>query len=745
LLLQSAQNRLEVARMMAEWGQLEMLSGRVLRQATGQGSDLERIVENFERVPYEETRTFYETWFRPNNSALVLIGDITGDQAVPLVEQYFGAWEPAPIPVLEEIDIPLPQARMQYETEGAGPPLVRVSWPLPPASSPEYFAFAGLEDTLSGPDGVLAMALRDHTFGGGAWLGHERDFNVEVAVLETQSLPDTEEMAMGAIRSVAEDRMPDEVWPRVLASAELARHRWARNSGALMHLISDSFLEHRPWATVAATLSAPPPTRAEVVAAARSLLQRGHVVGYKQPGKPWTLDAPDLPATRLPTSFGKHSPFLRALLDAPSTPLEPRFLVAGSHYEVTTHGAARVITTKSDGPVFRLEWVWPIGVAEDPWICEAVQARVVQVPIPGADVDYYCTNEDTSIDIAAPVARFDEIMPALVAWMHDAELPDRQVRDLLDRTLQWRTDARTDPMVRALATHNFALRGEHAFNAHIADDATLRRRGPATLPESWKAVQAYDPDILYVGPSPERLRELLPTPTGRTKGGLTPRTFRTLSRPTVFVLHDPEREQASVRAAIPWIASSPRDALAAALHAEAVLETTMTGGPPDLDPEYPSYDVRWSPAAPIAIGIGYACPNQEVPLALRTAIDGIRRRMPQAEFAAARDRLEIAFRADRTALPYVPELVRAWGPGADDPRVAQWLALPSLSYRDLQRYYDGIAASEPILSVVGDLDKLDMAALRELGEVVVVELDEVLRDPGLFEIGWNEPPLMMGE
>ena len=93
----------------------------------------------------------------------------------------------------------------------------------------------------------------------------------------------------------------------------------------------------------------------------------------------------------------------------------------------------------------------------------------------------------------------------------------------------------------------------------------------------------------------------------------------------------------------------------------------------------------------------------------------------------------------------MPELVRVWGAGADDPRVAQWLALPSLSYADLQHYYDAVLAAEPLLSVVADLDSLDLAALREIGDVVVVDIEDVMRDPALFEVGWDDPPLMMDD
>ena len=33
----------------------------------------------------------------------------------------------------------------------------------------------------------------------------------------------------------------------------------------------------------------------------------------------------------------------------------------------------------------------------------------------------------------------------------------------------------------------------------------------------------------------------------------------------------------------------------------------------------------------------------------------------------------------------------------------------------------------------------------ELGEVVVVDLEDAMRDPALFEVGWSGPPMMMDE
>ena len=77
-----------------------------------------------------------------------------------------------------------------------------------------------------------------------------------------------------------------------------------------------------------------------------------------------SVPRPVLPTVHVPERYGR-SAMVRALVDAPVAPPEPRFLVAGSHYRVHPRGTRRVITSVAPGPLASASWVIPRGVDDD--------------------------------------------------------------------------------------------------------------------------------------------------------------------------------------------------------------------------------------------------------------------------------------------------------------------------------------------------------------------------------------------
>jgi hypothetical protein len=195
-------------------------------------------------------------------------------------------------------------------------------------------------------------------------------------------------------------------------------------------------------------------------------------------------------------------------------------------------------------------------------------------------------------------------------------------------------------------------------------------------------------------------------------------------------------DRASVRVAMPWITTDVRDVLAAEIHADAV---AMAGwaGPGQLQPVWPGWN-WWLPEHPLAIDLGYRASAADVPLALRTALDVMGTRVSAEEFARVHRRVEVSFRAERLTEHRVAERVRIWGSSTTDPRVAEWLALPALSPADMQRWYERTATVVPIVSIVGDANAIDLAAIREHGDVVrfeLADLDDLIRDEQMTDAG----------
>jgi hypothetical protein len=616
---------------------------------------------------------------------------------------------------------------VRQEIEDGGAPAVFMSWPLPSTDSSEYSALVALADALNRHDG-LGSALRKTTAESWWSVSAYRSLDVRANALPNQSLADVEQEVLRALRAIADDALPEDAWRPALARAELARLQWARTAEALTRTIAWSFIDRRSWRAVAAELMEPP-SRPGLVAAAKSLLARSRVVVHKRPGDTWHVPVPALPGQRVPERYGRQSPFVRALVDAPVAPPEPRFLVAGSHYDVGTRGTGRVITTDHEGPLAFASWVYPVGVDADPWVCDAVKARVRAVRIPGIDFDSYCAPDFVWVDLVASAALFDREAAFAFDWLERGMPSETEIAESIERRLQLRESRRVSAVWREPFFHNWALRGEHGIDAKMPSDDELRRRGPQELPASLRRLSAHAADLLYVGPSAARIREMAPPSRGTPAAPRTAAKIRTIARDSVFLLHDPSREGAEIRVALPWPDLDPRTSLAAQIHALTVSDG-VASGPPTLAPRFGG-GVWWA-THPLATRASYAASDAEVELAIETAIGLLRRQVSADEFAAAKRKLEVGFRAERTLVHRVPEAVWLWETPGTDPRVAQWLALPSLEHEDMRNYYGAIAKAPIYVSIIANADELDLTALERFGElrrVELRELDALLRDP----------------
>jgi predicted Zn-dependent peptidase len=722
-------------------GGMDMLH-QALGEATGLHHDRDKAIALLERVPLADARALHETLWRPNNAAIVLVGDISPAEAIALAEQSFGAWEPAPIPVPEVVDRRLPGGRVEIEIEDAGPPSLEIAWPMPPQNTAEHHALVTLARALGGRKGLLGALTREKTGGWGVHAGDHRDFNVFLMLAPGQSAKEGEQIAIDALTQIAEDRVPDDAWHDALAEAQFEQLAWARGPGTLMLQIADTFLAHRPWTTGPGSPAAPPPTRAEVVEAAKVLLARDRVVLHKRTGKPLRFETPSLPNLSRVPGAPAHGQFVRDLLATPTTPTEPRFLVEGSHFEQRERGAGRVITVKTDSPLFHLAWVYPVGTSEDPWACDALRGRMRLAPITGAQIDVFCTTTDTRYEIVAAADRFAEVMPPLVKWFGEGTLERAEAQELAGTFADMRVEIREQPFLHATAAEFFGLLGESALNVQLPNDAELRKHGGAEMIAGFERMRGYAVDVLYAGPDPDALHAMLPAQSGETKGGPYERRYRETEGPEILLIESPQPD-VSVRASLPWLADSPRTQLAAAMHRELARDAEHAAPLPP-DPDGLGYSVGFSPGPPIAIGIGFHVPPADVPKAIETALSALRARPNRTTFAAAHDRLETAFRVHRTAPAKITDLVYSWGRDATDPRVAQWLALPSLSYDDVMAYYEAIDRLTPVVVVAGDVSSIDTAALERFGKIVRVDPTVVIRDPMISGFG-RDMPLLIDE
>lgn len=106
-------------------------------------------LEDLEAATVEDSREFFDSFYRPNNAVVVVAGDIEYDRTLAMIERLFG-----PIPRGEPVVLPdISEPRQTAEKFRAKPdplaprPAYSVAWHVPDRGTPEWFAM-GLLDLI---------------------------------------------------------------------------------------------------------------------------------------------------------------------------------------------------------------------------------------------------------------------------------------------------------------------------------------------------------------------------------------------------------------------------------------------------------------------------------------------------------------------------------------------------------------------------------------------------------------------
>ncbi|MEK6768264.1 MAG: pitrilysin family protein [Gemmatimonadota bacterium] len=111
------------------------------------GTEVSTAALNRDRVAQ-----FYQTYYRPNNARLLIVGDITMSEARRLATEKFGAWARAEVPLLPLATAPAPARRTVYlvDKPGAAQSVIRIGHVGVPRSTPDYAALQVLNTILGG-------------------------------------------------------------------------------------------------------------------------------------------------------------------------------------------------------------------------------------------------------------------------------------------------------------------------------------------------------------------------------------------------------------------------------------------------------------------------------------------------------------------------------------------------------------------------------------------------------------------
>lgn len=141
----------------------------------------------------DDVRKFYETFYRPNNSSLVVVGDVKPDEVVAKLEKALAGWKSAHVPAVEVTAAPVAREHsMIYlvDRPGSVQSVINIGQIGVPRSSPDYFPLLVMNRILGGASSArINLNLREdkgYTYGANSAFDFRRGAGVFIASAPVQ-------------------------------------------------------------------------------------------------------------------------------------------------------------------------------------------------------------------------------------------------------------------------------------------------------------------------------------------------------------------------------------------------------------------------------------------------------------------------------------------------------------------------------------------------------------------------------
>jgi zinc protease len=119
-------------------------------------------LKDLDAANLDDVKSFFKTFYSPNNAALVVTGDFDTEQAKAWIKQYFGNIPSSDLPPKVDLTEPRQEKEQRFSKDDklATKPALAFAYHMPDRNTPEYYAMGLLDQILlQGHDSRLYQAL----------------------------------------------------------------------------------------------------------------------------------------------------------------------------------------------------------------------------------------------------------------------------------------------------------------------------------------------------------------------------------------------------------------------------------------------------------------------------------------------------------------------------------------------------------------------------------------------------------
>lgn len=722
-------------------------------------------VEQLQNPSISEIENYYRARYVPGNMAILLAGDFDPDQAIKLIDKRFGGFEAKDFkdyepPVEDEISSPIVKTVYGPSDEN-----VTFAYRAGGNSTKDANLLTVIEYILSnGSAGLIDLNLNQSqkVIDAYCYTITANDYSVITfggKPRQGQTLEDVRDLLMSQIDLVKKGEFADWLIPAVVRNFKVSQIRsFDKNSNRIATMLN-SFVSGIPWENYIFnidTLSRI--SKEEVVDFANRLFRDNYVIVYKKIGEdPNVVKIQKPPITPVKVNRDVQSEFAGEIMDMPASEVQPEFVDFSSEItELKTESGIPVYYVQNkDNALFSLNIVADAGTAND----RRLQVASNFLDYTGAgdltpeklreQIYKLAVNRSNSVSLYRTSASlsglddsFEEALELFEKIYNEPTGNEQSLEKMVDDILKNReNDKLSKDAILWSGMFSYAKYGKLNPFTNRLTESELRKLSYTEILEIIKSQFSYPQRIYYYGPKPgNELLELL------NRYHKTPSPLRSPEKPVDYKEADTKGGEVLVvnydmqQAEIVFLSRgdvySEKDAPVVSLFNEYFGGNMSSIVFQELRESkalaYATY-AQYSQASEMGkhnYSIAYiGTQADKLPEAMKELYNLIKKMPVSAEgYNSARASILKNIESDRikhSELLNVFENSRRLGVD-HDLRKDIYSKVPDLTIDDVKKFHERSFANRKFsVLVLGDINKLDMGALKKYGDVKILSLKDV--------------------
>jgi predicted Zn-dependent peptidase len=502
--------------------------------------------EHLKNPSITNIKNYFNKWYRPNNVAVCMAGDMDPDRTIAIIDKYFGSWKPG-ADVRQPTFAPLPPLTQPEDTAVVGQEAeeVWVAWRAGQANSLQADTLNLLSSVLSnGRAGLFDLNLNQTmkvlSCGAGAELLRDHSaFLLWGNPRQGQSLEEVRSLMLGEIEKLKKGDFPENLLPSIINNCKRNRYQLMESNEGRADMFVEAFINEVDWKQEVESIDRISKiTKQELVAFAGRFFTDACVTVFKRQGVDSLQKKIDKPAiTPIPANRDTMSRFVKEIQNAQVEPIRPRFVDFGKDMTMATTGKGlpmRYVRNTVNG-LFQLNLRYEFGRKADNRYDVATEyieylgtdkytAAELKQKFYELGCDFYVGEGGDAISVC--LTGLSENMQAALALgeelLQNAKVDRKAYSEMVDRILKRRDDDKKNQRGCFNRLYSYGVFGERNFSRDIMTEEQLKSTDPQVFVDLLRNLSGYEHSVEYYGPMSVKEVSDIVTGTHRMPGKLMP-------------------------------------------------------------------------------------------------------------------------------------------------------------------------------------------------------------------------------